>query len=181
MLNFYRKFLHGAAGVLAPLTDALRGPGKSLIWSPALDSTIHPAKDHLSSVPELVHPCPGTQISLVVDVSYSHVGSVLQKLLVGSWAPLAFFSKKLSVAEQKYSTLDRELLAAFSSLWHFHFLLEGRAFTICTDHKPLTLALFRVSPPWSARQQHNLAYLAEFTSSMVHVPGIKKVVAYALS
>ena len=30
MLNFYWKFLRGAAGVLAPLTDTLKGPGKSL-------------------------------------------------------------------------------------------------------------------------------------------------------
>ena len=29
MLNFYRKFLRGAAGVLAPLTDALKGAGKT--------------------------------------------------------------------------------------------------------------------------------------------------------
>ena len=35
MLNFYRKFLNGAAGVLAllTLTDALKGPCKSLTWS----------------------------------------------------------------------------------------------------------------------------------------------------
>ena len=110
MLKFYRKFPHGAAGVLAPLTDALRGPGKSLIWSPGLDSAFHHAKDLLASVPELVHPCPGAQIFLAVDASDSHVGSVLQQLLDGSWAPLAFFSKKLSVAEQKYSAFDRELL-----------------------------------------------------------------------
>ena len=60
MLNFSRKFLRGAAGVLAPLTDALRGPGKSLYWSPALDSAFCHAKDLLAHVPELVHPCsPG--------------------------------------------------------------------------------------------------------------------------
>ena len=53
--------------------------------------------------------------------------------------------------------------------------------TIFADHKPLTLALFRVSPPWSAWQQRHLAYLAEFTSSIVHMPGIKNVVADALS
>ena len=95
-------------------------------------------------------PRPGAQISLAVDASDSHVDSVLQQLMDGSWAPLAFISKKLSEAEQKYSTFDMELLTAYSSLRHFCFLLEGRDFTIFTDHKPLTLALFRVSPPWSA-------------------------------
>ena len=62
------------------------------------------------SVPELVHPRPGAPISLAVDASDSYVGSVLQQLLDGSWAPLAFFSMKLSDAEQKYFAFDRELL-----------------------------------------------------------------------
>ena len=78
MFNFYWEFLREAAGVLAPLTDALRGPAKSLIWSPAVDSAICCAKDLLASVPELVHPRPGAQISLAVDAPDSHVGSIQQ-------------------------------------------------------------------------------------------------------
>ncbi len=66
---------------------------------------------------------------------------------------VAFFSKNLSPTQARYSTLDRELLAAFSAVRHFHFLLEGRRFRILTDHKPLVAAMSRVSPLWSARQQ----------------------------
>ena len=50
--------------------------------------------------------------------------------------------KKLSDAEKKYSAFDYELLAAYSFLQHFRFMLEGGDFTIFTDHKPLTHALF---------------------------------------
>ena len=128
MLNFYRKFLRGAARVLAPLVDTLKGPGKSLTWSPVLDSAFTRAKAVLSSVPELVHSLPDAPISLSVDASDTHLGAVLQQLLDGSWAPLAFYSNKLSVAEKKYYAFDRELLAAYSSL--HHFMLEGREFTI---------------------------------------------------
>ena len=60
-------------------------------------------------------------------------------------------------------------------------MLEGGEFLLFTDHKPLTSALFRSSPPWSARQQRHLAYIAEFTSSIVHVPGLENIVADALS
>ena len=49
------------------------------------------------------------------------------------------------------------------------------------DHKPLTFALFRVSPHWSARQQRHLSYLSEFTSDLVHLPGLYNVGADALS
>ena len=140
MINFCRKFLEGAARVLAPLTDALKEPGKSLSLSPALDSTFTRAKDLLSSVAELVHPQSDTPISLSVDTSDTHLGAVLQQFLYSSWALLVFYSKKLSVAEKKYFTFDSELLAAFSSHCHFRFMLEGREFTIFTDHKPLTHA-----------------------------------------
>ena len=182
MVNFYRKFLRSAAQVLAPLTDALKGPGKTISWSPLMNSAFNRAKLLLSAVPELVHPQPKAAISLSVDASDTHIGAVLQQQLRDkSWAPLAFFSKKLSDAEKKYSAFDRELLAAFSSVRHFRFMLEGREFTIFTDHKPLTHALCRTSPPWSACQQRHLAYLAEFTNSIIHIPGKENVVADALS
>ena len=181
MVNFYRKFLCSTAQVLAPLTNALKGPGKSISWTPLTISAFNRAK-LLSAVLELVHPQSNTAISLSLDASDTHIGAVLrQQLRDKSWSPMSFFSKKLSDAEEKYSAFDRELLAAFSSVRHFRFMLQGREFTVFTDHKPLTHALFRRSPPWSARQQRHLAYLAEFTSSIVHIPGKENVVADAIS
>ncbi len=94
---------------------------------------------------------------------------------------MAFFSRKLTVTETRYSTFDRELLAAFAAVCHFRFLLEGRQFRLLTDHKPLVSALARVSPPWSARQQRQLTFLSEFTSDIRHTPGHANVVADALS
>jgi hypothetical protein len=64
------------------------------------------------------------------------------------WGELAFYPKKLSGAGTRYSTLDRELLAAFSAVRHFRFLLEGRQFRLLTDHKPLVISLFRTTPTW---------------------------------
>ena len=60
-------------------------------------------------------------------------------------------------------------------------MLEGRSFTLFTDHKPLTHTLFRSSPPWSACQQRHLAYISKFTSDIVHVPGSENAVADTLS
>ena len=99
----------------------------------------------------------------------------------GSWFPLSFYSRKLNDAERKYSAFDRELLAAYSAIRHFRFMLEGRSFTLYTDHKPLTFAISRMSPPRSAREQWQLSYISEFTSSIVHLPGAENCVADALS
>jgi hypothetical protein len=70
---------------------------------------------------------------------------VRQQLNGGSWQPLAFYSKKLSGAGTRYFTFDRELLAAFSAVRNFRFLLEGQQFHLLTDHKPLVTSLFRTT------------------------------------
>jgi hypothetical protein len=60
-------------------------------------------------------------------------------------------------------------------------MLEGRRFIIFTDHKPLTFALRRSSDPWTARQCHQLSYIAEYTSDIRHIAGKDNIVADTLS
>ena len=140
------------------------GPGghnTKVEWTQQLNSAFKQAKAVLSNMAALAHPLQNAQQSLVVDASDHHMGGVLQQCAGFVWQPLAFFSRKLNCAETRYSTFDRELLACVSTIQHFRFLLEGRCFFILSDHKPLSYALHRVSDPWSVRQQHHLAYVAE--------------------
>ena len=146
-----------------------------------MQSAFEASRAALTKAATLRHPRPGSPVALAVDASAQHIGAVLQQLEGSTWAPLAFYSRKLSEAEQKYSTFDRELLAAYAAVRHFHFFLEGREFSLLTDHKPLTAALRRTSSPLSARQQRHLSYLAEFTSDIRHLPGSANPVADALS
>jgi hypothetical protein len=139
------------ARTLQTLTNALRGAPKTPEWPPAAAFGL--ANAALAAAVPLVHPALNAVLSLATDASDTHVGGVLQQLNGGSWQPLAFYSKKLSGAGTRYSTFDRELLAAFSAVRHFRFLLEGRQFRLLTDHKPLVTSLFRTTPPLSARQQ----------------------------
>jgi transposase InsO family protein len=60
-------------------------------------------------------------------------------------------------------------------------MLEGRQFHVMTDHKPLVAAFGQVSPPWSARQQRQLAYITQYTTDIRHTPGASNAVADALS
>jgi cleavage and polyadenylation specificity factor subunit 1 len=182
LVNFYRRFVPGAAKILRLLTDALRGSGKiKLVWIPSIEAAFNQAKQAVCDATRLSHPDPAASLSLAVDASDTHVGGVLQQWTSNGWQPLSFFSAKLSPTEARYSAFDRELLAAYLAVCHFRFLLEARTFHILTDHKPLTYALHRVSEPWSARQQRQLSYLAEFTADVRHVAGKDNVVADALS
>jgi hypothetical protein len=81
----------------------------------------------------------------------------------------------------RYSAFDRELFACVAGIRHFRYMLEGRPFTIYTDHKPLTFALGKVSEPWTAMQSRQLSYVAEFTTDIRHIPGSENIVADTLS
>lgn len=51
--------------------------------------------------------------------------------------PLGFMSRTLTPVGKRYSQLDKEGLAVIFGIQRFHKYLNGRTFTICTDHKPL--------------------------------------------
>jgi hypothetical protein len=167
LVNFYRRFIPAAASILKPLTDSLKGGPKGaerIEWRPPMEKSFHDIKAALAEVTLLAHPLPHAHLSIAVDASASHVGACLQQRRPGgaAWEPLGFFSRKLEPAQVKYSAFDRELLACYLGIRHFRYMLEGRQFTIFTDHKPLTFALKRSSDPWTARQCRQLAFVAEW-------------------
>jgi hypothetical protein len=145
LINFYRRFLPGAASILKPLTDALRGSKsaqEALAWSREMEVSFEAAKRALSSATWLVHPDPASTLALHMDASASHVGAALHQRPRGCavWRPLGFFSRKLDSAQTRWSAFDRELFACVEGIRHFRYILEGRSFTIFTDHKPLGCA-----------------------------------------
>ena len=72
-------------------------------------------------------------------------------------------------------------LIFFPATRHFHYFLEGRDFTAFTDYKPITFAFAKVSVPWSARQQHHLTHISEYTTRVQHISGKSNKVTDALS
>ena len=156
MINFYHRFLPNIAATLSPLYGALKSskPRQELVWSQAFLN----GKTALANAAMLVHPCTDCPLALTSDASDVAVGAVFEQFNKGHWQPLAFFSRQLRKAEIKYSAFDRELLGVYLAIRHFRFMLEGRNFTIYTDHKPLVQAMAKATELWSARQQRSLCH-----------------------
>ncbi|BHF81681.1 hypothetical protein SprV_0802481400 [Sparganum proliferum] len=158
-----------------------RSSKRTFELTPAALTSFEQVKALLADATLLTHYHADAPISLMVDASNVAVGAVLQQSLPDSTVPLAFFSKKLSKAETRYSTFGRELLAAYLAVRHFRHLLEGRDFTIFTDHKPLTFALRSHTDKLNPREIRQLDYISQFTSDIRHIDGSRNEVADALS
>lgn len=62
-------------------------------------------KTKLAEAAILTHPRVGAKLALTTDASDNAIGAVLeQKETDNIWAPIAYFSKKLSSTQQNYST-----------------------------------------------------------------------------
>ena len=180
-VNFYHRFIPRLAAILSPLhalQSSVKTQSARLDWDEEAINAFSNAKKALSAAVQLDHPDPSAALSLTTDASDVAVGAVLSQGLDNR--PLGFYSKKLTEAEKKYSAFDKELLALYLSIKHYRHYLEGRVFTVWTDHKPLCGAL-RSSVDRSPRQTRHLSFVAEFTTDIRHVPGASNVVADCLS
>lgn len=190
MINFYRRFVPKLAQIIAPIDSHIatfksarskRANTKEIFtWPEECAKAFVKCKTALSQATLLVHPVPDAQYSITSDASDTAVGAVLQQFCNQEWQPLAFFSKKLSTSQKKYSTFDRELLAIYLAVKHFRHFVEGREFHIFTDHKPITFAL-QSKTERVPMQTRYFDYISQFTTDIRYVKGSENVVADTLS
>ena len=181
MVSYYRRFIPQCAHILTPLTDLLKGKGKSLAFTEEALAAFETIKKAIADATMLVHLDVQLPLSISVDASNTAIGAVLQQRMAKAWLPIAFFSRKLSACETRYSTFGRELLAVYAAVKHFRHFVEGRQFTVFTDHKPLTYALHTTTDRYSPRELRHLDYISQFTSDIRHISGVDNAVADALS
>ncbi|GFV27989.1 transposon Tf2-6 polyprotein [Trichonephila clavipes] len=186
LLNFYRRFLPKAAEQQYLLSEFLKGSkgkknSKPLNWSSEAIIAFQRCKQALADAALLAHPSPSAPLALHVDASDYAIGGALHQVVDSELQPLAFFSRKLTSSEKSYSAYDRELLAIYSAIRHFRYMLEARDLTVFTDHKPLTYAFRQKSDKCSPRQIRQLDFISQFTTNIVHIPGSDNIAADVLS
>jgi hypothetical protein len=184
MINYYRRWLPHAAELQAPLNALLNGCTRKNVPIKSTKETalaFENCKKALAQATTLTYPNPTHSLTLSTDASDTALGAVLHKWEKDTPKPMAFFSQKLTGAERKYSAYDRELLAIYKGILHFRHFLEGRKFSIYTDHKPLTFAFSQKPEKCSPRQCRQLDLISQFSTDIRHVKGEQNIIADFLS
>lgn len=106
---------------------------------------------------------------------------VIEQELISQCKPITFFLTKLLPTQRKYSTFSWELQAIYLLIKHFWHFLEGRNFTIYTNHKLLTTTMSTSFDKYTSHKIWNLKYLSQFSTDIWHVKGKDNAVADMLS
>ena len=181
MINYYRKFIRAAAHHMSHLFDALAGKPKRLEWTDQMQYSFESIKHALANATLLHHPDHNLPLAVTTDASDMAIGGVVEQRGPEGWEPLAFFSKKLSTGQKAWCPYDRELLAAHQGIRHFKHLVEGRPFTLYTDHQSLIPSLAKKTDAPTSRQTNQLSEIAEYTTDIRYLEGKSNFVADLLS
>ena len=114
--------------ILAPLTN-LTGKG-TFVWTAIHQQAFDAMKALMVDNVLLCNPNHNLPFNICTDASDYQFGSdILQQDI-----PVAFYSCKLSLSQQNYTTIEKELLSVAETLQTFRSMLLGADIHVYTDH-----------------------------------------------
>ena len=171
--------------MLSPLTDLVGECGHTKAtratktkrtpwhWDEVHQTAFDNIKTAIAKDVVLAYPDYSQGFEIYTDSSKFQLGAVITQ----NNRPLAFFSRKLNTAQQKYSVTEQELLAIVEILKEFKGMLWGQTITVYTDHKNLMQDALGLT---SGRVYHWRLLLEEYGPTIEHIKGIHNMVADAI-
>ncbi|CAL8069840.1 unnamed protein product [Orchesella dallaii] len=182
MTNYLGRFIPHLSEWSKPLY-ALTKANTEFIWGPIQQQSFDKIKQILVKEPTLALYDPNKETVVSSDASSYGLGSVLlQKQEDGNLKPVAYGSRTMTTAEQRYAQIEKEALAIVWACERFRDFLMGTTFMIETDHKPL-LPILRTKcvDDLSPRLQRFRIRMMRYSYDIKYTPGKELVTADALS
>lgn len=179
LFSYYRKFIPDLARITLPLTKLLK-KGVKFHWNSEHQDALDYIKRLMCSEPILSYFSTDKALStrLYVDASNEAIGAVLMQGRM-TMCPIAYASRKLSEAEKKYSTTEKECLSLVWALRYFRHYLWGLHFQVVTDHR--ALCWLQSKRDMYGRLARWALAIQEWDFDIVHCTGKSNVVADFLS
>ncbi|WVZ93568.1 hypothetical protein U9M48_039537 [Paspalum notatum var. saurae] len=167
LAGFYRRFVPNFSSIAAPLHE-LTKKDAPFSWGDSQEVAFTTLKDKLTHAPLLQLPDFNKVFELECDASGIGIGAVLLQ----EGKPVAYFSEKLSGANLRYSTYDKELYALVP------LSMASRVYNPF-DHE--ALKHIRTQTNLNRRHATWVEFIESFPYIIKHKNGKENVIADALS
>ena len=121
MVNYYRDMWPKRSHILSPLSRLVSKTVKWK-WTNIEQTAFENAKRMIQKETMLAYPKFGEVFHVFADASDTQLGGVIMQ----QNRPLAFYTRKLNQAQQKYTTGEKELLSLVETLKSFENILMGQ-------------------------------------------------------
>jgi hypothetical protein len=185
MVQYYQDMWARHSEMLAPLSDLVgecretkttkknKAKKKPWQWDPIRQQAFDKVKAAITNETVLAYPDFLKPFEIYMDASATQLGAMIAQ----DNRPIAFFSRKLSETQQKYSVTEIELLAIVETLKEFDGLLWGQDMKVFTDHKNLTRDALGLT---SDRVYHWQLLLEEYAPKIIYIKRIHNTVVDAI-
>ena len=178
LFSYYRKFIPQYAEIVSPIVR-LTKQDVAFEWTDECEEAKRQLIELVTSAPILKYPCFTEEFFLTTDASAVAVAGVLSQYEGKLDHPIAFFSRMLNKAEQKYGATELELMAIVMAIRHFSKFLYGCRFTVRTDN--IACVSLMQKPNLSPRMARWAMSVQDFQITMRYREAAKNAVADALS
>jgi hypothetical protein len=184
--NYIRNFIPNFSSRALPLTDlvgTVTGPNgkkkpKPFVWTDQCQKAFDDLKQATLDTKLLANIDFKKEIFIRTDSSQFGAGAVLFQLDEhGREQPIAYASRKYTLAERNYCTFQQEAAAVVWALEKFACFFQGHEVTVQSDHKNLSWVKKSAMPQltrWRLRLQ-------DFDFRLEYLPGALNICADGLS
>lgn len=181
LAGFYQKFIRNYSEITTPITNLLKKDRHQFSWNEEAGQAFRKLKNALVSAPILANPDFEKPFIIETDSSDLAIGAVLVQIQDGDRRTIAYFSKKLSSTQRRYSATERECLAVLLAIENFKHFVEGSQFVVQTDAMSLTFLRTMSIESKSPRIARWALKLSKYEITLQYKKGSENVPADALS
>ena len=181
-VNFVGRYIPNKSKVLEPLNSLLKN-NVQFVWLEPQKRAYEEVIKCIINAPILAHFDYSKKIIIQADASsYGLGGALMQANPDEEREVVAYASRTLSAAEQRYSQIEKEASALAFATERFKDFISGIVVTLETDHKPLLQILgSKLLDELTPRLQRIRLRLMRYSYEVVYVPGRELVLADYLS
>ncbi|XP_062516385.1 uncharacterized protein K02A2.6-like [Corticium candelabrum] len=176
VVTYLAKYLRNLTDISEPLHQLTRRDVEWK-WTNQQERAFEQIKAVVSSAPVLRYFSAEDSVTLQCDASSVGLGVALMQ----NGQPVAYASRRLTDAEERYAQIEKELLAIVYGLERFDQYTYGRAVDVESDHKPLEVIAKKPLQAAPKRLQRMLLRIQRYDITIRYKKGTDMHLADTLS